>query len=65
MEQMENTAVHTVDLYGGAGRGRRWADVYQYAFSTALTDIVAEVQRLHRFTKEVTGEVGFGVEGEW
>ena len=42
--------------------GRRWADVYRYAYSAALTDIVAEVQTLQHFTKEVTGELGFGAE---
>lgn len=64
----EETAVDTVvDLHGEEGdRGRkRWADVYRYAFSAALTDIVAEVQRLRRFTKEITGEVGFVVEKKW
>jgi len=40
-------------------RGRRWADVYQYAYSGALTDIVEHVQELQRFTKEVCGEVGW------
>lgn len=39
------------------GRGRRWADVYQYAYSGALTDIVEELRELQRFTKEVCGEV--------
>lgn len=42
--------------------GRRWADVYRYAYSAALTDIVEEVQTLQRFTKEVTGEREFGAE---
>ena len=35
---------------------RRWADVYEYAFSGALTDIVEEVQEMQRFTKDVCGE---------
>ncbi|MCJ1264972.1 hypothetical protein MMC22_004847 [Lobaria immixta] len=65
MDQMEETAIDAVDLRGEGDRGRRWAVVYQYAFSAALTDIVAEVQQLHRFTKEVTGEAGFGVDEEW
>lgn len=42
-----------------SGTERRWADVYQYAFSTALTDIVEELQLLQRWTKEICGEVGF------
>ncbi|KAL8821388.1 MAG: hypothetical protein Q9191_007316 [Dirinaria sp. TL-2023a] len=41
------------------GKGRRWADVYQFAFSSALTDIVAEMRCLQHFTKEICGEVGF------
>lgn len=42
-----------------SGTGRRWADVYQYAFSSALTDIVEELQLLQRWTKEICGEMGF------
>ena len=42
-----------------SGVGRRWADVYQYAFSSALTDIVEELQLLQRWTKEICGEIGF------
>ena len=38
-------------------RKRRWADVYRYAYSTALTDIVEALQELRAFTKEVCGEV--------
>lgn len=40
-------------------KGRRWADVYQYAFSEALTDIVEELQRLQRSMKEIVGESGW------
>ena len=38
------------------GQGRRWADVYRYAFSSALTDVVENLQEMQRFTKEVCGE---------
>ena len=38
-------------------KGKRWAEVYQYAFSTALTDIVEELQDLQRYIKEICGEV--------
>ncbi len=38
-------------------KGRRWADVYQYAYSGALTDIVEQLQEMQRYTKEVCGEV--------
>ena len=47
-----------------SGIGRRWADVYQYAFSSALTDIVEELQLLQRWTKHACGEVGFDSEIE-
>ncbi|KAL8784640.1 MAG: hypothetical protein Q9195_008969 [Heterodermia aff. obscurata] len=47
-----------------SGTGRRWADVYQYAFSSALTDIVEELQLLQRWTKKICGEVGFDSEIE-
>ena len=39
---------------------RRWVDVYRFAYSTALTDIVGILQELKFYTKEVTGEFGFG-----
>lgn len=39
------------------GKGRRWADVYAYAYSGALTDIVVNLEELRRFTREVVGEV--------
>ena len=42
------------------GKRRRWANVYHYAYSTALTDIVEELQQLQRYTKEVCGEVDWG-----
>ena len=48
---------------GEGGKGRRWADVYQYAYSSALTDIVENLQEMQRFTKEVCGEVGWEREG--
>lgn len=35
---------------------RRWADVYHYAYSSALTDIVEELQVMGRYTKEICGE---------
>lgn len=41
------------------GKGKRWAEIYHFAYSSALTDIVEELQQLQRYTKEITGEVGF------
>lgn len=43
----------------GEGRKRRWRDVYQYAYSGALTDIVEQTQELQRYTKEICGEMGW------
>ena len=43
-----------------ASKRRRWADVYHYAYSSALTDIVEELQQLQRYTKEICGEVDWG-----
>ena len=40
-------------------KGRKWADVYHYAYSAALTDIVEQLQQLEYYTKEIVGEVGF------
>ena len=42
-----------------SGKTRRWADIYHYAYSSALTDIVDQLQRLQKYTKEICGEVGF------
>lgn len=42
---------------------RNWADVYQYAFSKALTDIVEQLDKLQSITKAITGEVGFDLPG--
>ncbi len=44
------------------GKGRRWADVYRYAFSAALTGIVENLEEMERFTREVVGEVEWGGE---
>ena len=43
------------------GKERRWVDVYHYAYSEALTDIVENLQELQYFTTEVVGEVGFDI----
>ena len=42
---------------------RKWADVYHYAFSKALTDVVEQLEQLQRITKSITGEVGFDLPG--
>lgn len=40
-------------------KGRRWANVYQYAFNVALTDIVERLEDLQQSTKLIVGEKGF------
>ena len=59
-EARESKAVHGVEGTE-TGRKRRWADVYHYAYSSALTDIVENVQELEFFTKKICGEVGFNL----
>ncbi|KAL8652578.1 MAG: hypothetical protein Q9210_002599 [Variospora velana] len=45
----------------GQKDGRRWADVYRFAFSAALTDIVEQLQQLQKYIREVTGETEFAL----
>ena len=53
------------DVYGNEvgnqseGKKRQWADVYQYAYSKTLTDVVEQLHHLHQVTKLITGDVGF------
>jgi len=42
--------------------GKRWADVYQYAYSAALTDIVEELEEMRKFVTNVVGEKGYDVD---
>lgn len=60
MEQVEQE-LNAAPKRPKPGKNRRWADVYQYAYSSALTDIVEQLQQLQTFTKAVTGEVGFDI----
>ena len=55
-EQASRAEVEGRDVRGG-DRQRRWADVYQYAFSGALTDIVEELGEMQMYTKEICGVV--------
>lgn len=60
IDRMEEVEVRqTNELEPDEPEGRRWADVYRYAFASALTDIVEQLQQLQMYTKEVTGEAGF------
>lgn len=56
-EQAAKREADGVDMGHEEKQGRRWADVYQYAFNGALTEIVEQLQELQRYTKEVCGEV--------
>ena len=61
--EMEKEAERKIDVGGNeGGGGRRWADVYAYAYSGALTDIVVNLGELRRFTREVVGEVEWDVD---
>ncbi|KAI9800091.1 MAG: hypothetical protein M1825_004273 [Sarcosagium campestre] len=40
---------------------RRWADVYHYAYSTNLTDIVVQLEHLSSYTRLICGTFGFDV----
>ena len=41
-------------------RGRNnWEDVYEYAYSASLTDIVGQVQELESRTRDIVGVLGF------
>ena len=63
MEQVEREQI-AVPKRPKPGKSRRWADVYQYAYSSALTDIVEELQQLQVYTRAITGEVGFDIREE-
>lgn len=41
------------------GVGRRFAEVYQFAYSRALTQCVEQLAQLEKYTKAICGEVGF------
>lgn len=57
MDRMEEVEINRTQKKADSGQeGRRWADVYRYAFASALTDIVEQLQQLQKYTKEVTGE---------
>ena len=58
-EQDEGGEVEVSEDGKGKEKGRRWADVYYFAFSEALTDIVEELMNLQRVTKEIVGESGW------
>ncbi|KAK4692460.1 hypothetical protein P7C71_g4752, partial [Lecanoromycetidae sp. Uapishka_2] len=58
-EQAANRKAEGTEMGHEERQGRRWADVYQYAFNRALTEIVEQLQELQRYTKVICGEVGW------
>lgn len=61
MESLEAEETETkMELQEEKMGERRWRDVYRYAFSSSLTDIVATLQTMRLFVNEICGEVGFG-----
>jgi hypothetical protein len=60
MEQIETKSSANSDVPFANSR-QRWADVYYFAFSSALTDIVEQLQHLQYYTKEIVGEIDFGI----
>lgn len=57
LDQMERVEAELVARQ--ESKLRRWADVYRYAFSSALTDIVAQLQELQKYTREIVGESAY------
>ena len=57
MEELDVSQTHETE--STRREGRRWADVYRYAFASALTDIVEQLQQLQIYTEEITAEAGF------
>jgi hypothetical protein len=51
-------------LVGKKGVGRKFAEVYQFAYSKALTQCVEQLEQLQKYTKAICGEVGFDLEEE-
>ena len=57
LAKMESSqSVAEVDEDAKVDPRRRWEDVYHYAFSSALTDVVESVQELQRWSRRVVGE---------
>jgi hypothetical protein len=46
------------------GVGRKFAEVYQFAYSQALTQCVEQLEQLEKYTKAICGEVGFDLAAE-
>ena len=63
LDRMEYTEAEQ-EVNGSTADGcsaRRWQDVYRYAYSAALTDIVEQLEQLQYYTKEIVGEIGFDI----
>ncbi|KAF8476239.1 hypothetical protein BDZ91DRAFT_711231 [Kalaharituber pfeilii] len=66
LDQMEERELEEEEALEGEPRPKperhkRWADVYQFAYSSALTDIVGQLEELQTLTKEICGEMALDV----
>jgi hypothetical protein len=58
--EMEHAKVQTVrGIVPKRGVGRKFAEVYQFAYSQALTQCVEVLEAMQRYTKAICGEEGF------
>ncbi|KAF8422071.1 Fusaric acid resistance protein-like-domain-containing protein [Tirmania nivea] len=67
LDQMEEAELETEEegnrqiLWQTREKQRRWADVYQFAYSSALTDIVGQLEELETLTKGICGEMALDI----
>ena len=59
--ESEDNQADRLGLQRTMTQGRRWANVYQYAFNVSLTDIVEQLETIQLLAKVVLGERGFNV----
>jgi hypothetical protein len=52
------------DMEKGKARGRKFAEVYQFAYSRGLTQCVEQLEQLQKYTIAICGEAGFEMEDE-
>jgi hypothetical protein len=58
--EMEHANARTLTgIVPKKGVGRKFAEVYQFAYSQALTGCVEHLELLERYTKAICGEEGF------
>ena len=58
--EMEHASARTVTgIVPKEGVGRKFAEVYQFAYSQALTQCVELLEAMQKYTKAICGEEGF------